>query len=104
MLHPIAATAGAMAPPPAADAAAADLVEVRAPIVGTFYRSPSPEAPAFVDVGSHITRGQTLCIVEAMKVMNEIEAELDGEIVAVLCSNGQPVEYGEVLFRVRRTA
>ena len=92
------------APPRAAAATpapGADLVEIKAPIVGTFFRSPSPESPAFVEVGSRIEAGQTLCIVEAMKVMNEIEAELDGEIVAVLVANGQPVEYGEALFRVR---
>jgi acetyl-CoA carboxylase biotin carboxyl carrier protein len=77
------------------------LLDFNAPIVGTFYRAPSPAAPNFVEVGSRVARGQVLCIVEAMKVMNEIESEVDGEIVEILATNGQPVEYGEVLFRLR---
>ena len=86
----------------AAAAAAQDgLVELNSPIVGTFYRSPSPDAAPYVDVGSRVKKGQTLCIVEAMKVMNEIESEIDAEVVEVLVASGQPVEFGEVLFRLR---
>lgn len=76
------------------------LVEVVSPIVGTFYRSPSPDEPPFVDMGSRIQKGQVVCIIEAMKVMNEIEAEVSGEIVEILVQNGQPVEYGQPLMRV----
>jgi acetyl-CoA carboxylase biotin carboxyl carrier protein len=76
-------------------------VDLRSPIVGTFYRSASPEAAAFVEVGSRVRKGQVLCIVEAMKLMNEIESEIDAEVVEIRVANGQPVEYGEVLFRLR---
>lgn len=76
------------------------LVDVVSPIVGTFYRSPSPDEPPFADIGSLIQKGQVVCIIEAMKVMNEIEAEVSGEIVEVLVQNGQPVEYGQPLMRV----
>lgn len=76
------------------------LVDVVSPIVGTFYRSPAPDEPPFADVGSRIQKGQVVCIIEAMKVMNEIEAEVSGEIVEVLVHNGQPVEYGQPLMRV----
>jgi acetyl-CoA carboxylase biotin carboxyl carrier protein len=81
--------------------AAAGLVELKSPIVGTFYRAPSPDAPPFVEVGSNVRKGQVLCIVEAMKLMNEIESENDAEVVEILVANGQPVEYGEVMFRLR---
>ncbi|HET8667830.1 MAG TPA: acetyl-CoA carboxylase biotin carboxyl carrier protein [Terriglobales bacterium] len=74
---------------------------VRSPIVGTFYESPSPGAPAFVKVGDSIQAGQPLCIVEAMKLMNEIEADASGEIVKIYVSNAQPVEYGQPLFGIR---
>jgi oxaloacetate decarboxylase alpha subunit len=77
-----------------------NLVEVRAPMVGTFYRAPAPDAPPFVEVGSRIKAGQVLCIVEAMKLMNEIEAECSGEVVEILVDNAQPVEYGQVLFLI----
>ncbi|WNZ45064.1 acetyl-CoA carboxylase biotin carboxyl carrier protein [Leptolyngbya boryana CZ1] len=76
------------------------LVDVVSPIVGTFYRSPAPDEPPFVDLGNRIQKGQVVCIIEAMKVMNEIEAEVSGEIVEVLVQNGQPVEYGQPLMRV----
>ena len=76
------------------------LVDVISPMVGTFYRSPVPEEPPFVNVGDRIRPGQTVCIIEAMKLMNEIEAESAGEIVEVLAKNGEPVEYGQVLMRV----
>ncbi len=78
--------------------------EIKSPLVGTFYRSPSPEAPSFTEVGRTVRAGQVLCIVEAMKLMNEIESDTDGVIEEILVSNGQPVEYGEVLFRVRPAA
>ncbi len=71
---------------------------VRSPMVGTFYRSPSPEAKAFVEVGQSVSPGETLCIIEAMKLLNEIEADQGGQIKAILIENGQPVEYGEPLF------
>jgi acetyl-CoA carboxylase biotin carboxyl carrier protein len=68
--------------------------------VGTFYRSPSPETPVYVDLGDVVKKGQILCIIEAMKLMNEIEAEVSGKVVAVLAENAQPVEYGEPLFHI----
>jgi len=73
-------------------------ITVTSPIVGTFYRSPTPEAPSFVENGMKIKKGQVLCIIEAMKLMNEIESEVDGVVVKALVENGQPVEYGEPLF------
>lgn len=87
----------------AAEEEASSLHQVESPIVGTFYRAPNPDADAFVEKGSQVTAGQTLCLVEAMKLMNEIEADIDGEIVDILVANGQPVEYGETLFRIRPT-
>src|SRR5271163_2905006 len=77
------------------------LHEVKSPIVGTFYESPSPGAPAFVKVGDQVEVGQVLCIVEAMKLMNEIEADVAGEVVKRIASSGQPVEYGQPLFAIR---
>ncbi len=76
------------------------LITVTAPIVGTFYRSPSPDAPPFVEVGTRVKKGQTLCVIEAMKLMNEVESEVDGVVVRILVENGQPVEYGEPLFLI----
>jgi acetyl-CoA carboxylase biotin carboxyl carrier protein len=78
-----------------------DLHLVKSPIVGTYYESPSPGTDAFVKVGSHVEMGQTLCIVEAMKLMNEIESDASGEVVRIFVENGQPVEYGQPLFGVR---
>jgi acetyl-CoA carboxylase biotin carboxyl carrier protein len=78
-----------------------ELHVIKSPIVGTFYSAPSPEAPPFVKVGDTIQSGQVVCIVEAMKLMNEIEADMGGEIVGVLAENGQPVEYGQSLFALR---
>jgi len=93
--------ASAPAPAPAPSPHANDrLIDVVAPVVGTFYRSPSPDEPPFVEVGDRIRLGQTLCIIEAMKIMNEIEAEVVGEVVEVLAQNAQPVEFGQVLMRV----
>ncbi|ABE48296.1 MULTISPECIES: acetyl-CoA carboxylase biotin carboxyl carrier protein [Methylobacillus] len=99
----IAAPAAPQAAPaaPAAEAATAPAIEghvVKSPMVGTFYRAPSPDAKAFVDVGSTVNAGDTLCIIEAMKLLNEIEADKAGVIKAILVENGQPVEYGEPLF------
>ena len=79
-------------------------VLVRSPIVGTFYRSPSPDAPSFVEIGAKVKKGQVICIIEAMKVMNEIEAEIEAEVIDVLVANGQPVEFGELMFRLRPLA
>lgn len=75
-------------------------VEVKSPMVGTFYRSPAPDAPPYVDVGKRVGLGDTLCIIEAMKLMNELEAEVTGSVVEVCVKNGDPVEYGQVLFRI----
>jgi acetyl-CoA carboxylase biotin carboxyl carrier protein len=79
------------------------LVDVTSPMVGTFYRAPAPDEPPFVDAGDRIRTGQVVCIIEAMKLMNEIEAEVMGEIVEILVKNGEPVEYGQVLMRVKPT-
>ena len=75
-------------------------VEIKAPMVGTFYRSPAPDAKPFVDIGSTIREGDVLCIIEAMKLMNEIKAEVKGKVVDILVENGEPVEFGHVLFLV----
>jgi acetyl-CoA carboxylase biotin carboxyl carrier protein len=108
---PVAATVAVSAHAPAAQAAAAPAANatdadaddgsyVTSPFVGTFYRSPTPDSDPFVDVGDEVAPGQVLCIVEAMKLMNEIEAEAAGKIVEVLVENGKPVEYGDRLFRI----
>ncbi len=73
---------------------------ITSPMVGTFYRSPSPEAKSFIELGSIIKTGQTMCIIEAMKLMNEVESEYNGKVISVLVENGQPVEYGEPLFHI----
>jgi acetyl-CoA carboxylase biotin carboxyl carrier protein len=117
MTMPAPAPANAQPAPPPAPAAApvttppapvapvpADEVElavVKSPIVGTFYRSPEPGAASFVEIGSTVKKGQVLCIIEAMKLMNEIDSEYEGEIVNVYVENGQPVQYGERLFAIR---
>lgn len=84
---------------PAADAGS-HLSDVKSPMVGTFYRAPAPEAPPYVEVGSQVKKGQTLCILEAMKLMNEMECEVDGVVREILVENSDPVEYGQVLFRI----
>jgi acetyl-CoA carboxylase biotin carboxyl carrier protein len=92
------------APPPlTADEAeeSVELAVVKSPIVGTFYRSPEPGAPSFVEVGQRVKKDQVLCIIEAMKLMNEITSEYDGEIVSAYVENGKPVQYGERLFAIR---
>lgn len=90
------------APAPAAASEDASLHIVKSPIVGTFYESPSPGTPAFVKVGDQVEQGQVLCIIEAMKLMNEIESDAAGEIVKRFVQSGQPVEYGQQLFAVRQ--
>jgi acetyl-CoA carboxylase biotin carboxyl carrier protein len=84
------------------DTSDGNVLYVTSPFVGTFYRSPSPDTSAFVDVGTRIKKGQVLCIVEAMKLMNEIESEIEGAIVQILVENGQAVEYGEPLFKIKQ--
>ena len=110
--HPPVVAAGApmMAPQMAAVPTAADVAKeeeeeqlfITSPIVGTFYSAPAPDAPAFVKVGDQVKNGQTVCILEAMKLMNEIQSDFDCEIEAVLVSNEQKVEYGQPLFRVKK--
>ena len=96
---PMAMVTGPGAAPAAPEAPAAPTGHtLKSPMVGTFYRSPSPGAPAFVEVGQVVTKGQTLCIVEAMKLLNEIESDAAGTVKAILVENGQPVEYGQPLF------
>lgn len=80
-----------------------ELAVVKSPIVGTFYTSAEPTSPAFVEIGSTVKKGQVLCIIEAMKLMNEIDSEYDGEIVNIYAENGAPVQYGERLFAIRTT-
>jgi acetyl-CoA carboxylase biotin carboxyl carrier protein len=93
---PVAAPAAAPAAP-----AADDGHKMRSPIVGTFYRAPSPDADSFVQVGQHVNVGDTLCIVEAMKLMNEIESDMAGTVVKILVENGQPVEYNQPMFIIK---
>ena len=97
------------APPPLAAEPAADAVPaaneisghaVESPMVGTFYRAPSPSAAAFVEIGQHVSEGDTICIIEAMKLLNQIEADKSGTIKSILVENGQPVEYGEAMFLI----
>ena len=111
--HPTQSVAPVFTTPAAAEAARVDakriadeeseagLHIITSPIVGTFYRSPNPESPAFVTEGDRITKGKVLCIVEAMKLMNEIESDIEGSIVRIYPQNGQPIEYGEKLFAVK---
>jgi acetyl-CoA carboxylase biotin carboxyl carrier protein len=98
---PAKAPAPAAVPEPAADE---NVHVITSPIVGTFYRSASPEADPFAEIGSRISKGKILCIIESMKLMNEIESDVEGEVVAVYPRNGQPVEYGEKLFAIRLAA
>ncbi len=104
---PAPAAVAAVASPAAPSAQAAaeqteiELAIVKSPIVGTFYRSPEPGAASFVEIGSAVKKGQVLCIIEAMKLMNEIDSEYDGEVVNVYVESGQPVQYGERLFAIR---
>lgn len=102
---PAPAAVSASAPLPEAQPSAAEkpktgVVEVTAPMVGTFYRAPSPDAEPYVRIGDTVEKGSILCIVEAMKIMNEIEAEVSGKIAEILIENAQPLEYGQVMFRI----
>ena len=104
-MHPMAMPGAAPAAAPAAPAAAPAPAEpkghaLKSPMVGTFYRAPSPGAPSFVEVGQSVSKGQTLCIIEAMKLLNEIESDVAGTVKAILVENGQPVEYGQPLFLI----
>ena len=110
---PVIMPAPAQAPPPVTDheardgasraaSAATHLKEIRSPMVGTFYKAPEPGAEAYIRVGNRVSPGQTVCIIEAMKIMNEIQAESKGTITEVLVENGQPVEYGQRLFKLRQ--
>ncbi|MBI2212769.1 MAG: acetyl-CoA carboxylase biotin carboxyl carrier protein [Acidobacteria bacterium] len=92
---------GSLPAAPPAEADDAGLHIVTSPIVGTFYKAPNPESAPFVNVGDRVTKGQVVCIIEAMKLMNEIESDIDGVVASVYPQNGQPVEYGEKLFAVR---
>ena len=96
-----AAPAAAASAPAAPAAPVAEGAEITSPMVGTFYQKPAPDAPDFVEVGTPVSIGQTLCIIEAMKVMNEIKAERAGTICAIVAEDGTPVQYGDVLFRIK---
>lgn len=98
---PMGAVPGPSAPPPPAASVRSDLQAVTAPMVGTFYRSSAPGEAPFVEVGSRISAGQPVCILEAMKLMNELECEFSGEVVEILVENGTPVEFGQVLMRIK---
>lgn len=91
------------APQPAKPAEKKEVIEIKAPMVGTFYRAPSPDAPPYVETGDVIEPGQVVCIIEAMKLMNEIKAEVKGRIVDIAAENGEPVEFGQVLFVLEPT-
>lgn len=93
--------AAAALPAPATDEESVELAVVKSPIVGTFYRSPEPGAASFVEIGQRVKKDQVLCIIEAMKLMNEITSEYDGEIVSAYVENGKPVQYGERLFAIK---
>ena len=100
---PVVATA-ALAPqvqPPASKETEEELYYIKSPIVGTFYKAPSPNSDPFVSIGDFVEKGSVVCIIEAMKLMNEIESDVAGEIVSILVDNGQPVEYGERLYALR---
>jgi acetyl-CoA carboxylase biotin carboxyl carrier protein len=100
--HPVHTPAApTSAPPSSTDTSDGNVAYVTSPFVGTFYRAPSPDMSPFVDVGTRIKKGQVICIVEAMKLMNEIESEIEGAIVQILVENGQAVEYGEPLFKIK---
>jgi acetyl-CoA carboxylase biotin carboxyl carrier protein len=92
---------GALEAQPASPARDANVIEFKSPMVGTFYRAPSPEAPPYVTEGEKVSKDQTLCIVEAMKVMNEIKSEVDCEVIDILVENGEAVEFGQPLFLIR---
>jgi acetyl-CoA carboxylase biotin carboxyl carrier protein len=98
---PAPVAAAAEAPAPAAPAPASDLKEIKSPMVGTFYAAPSPDSPPFVSVGQSVTPDTVVCIIEAMKVMNEIKAETSGTVAEICAENGKPVQFGQALYRVK---
>jgi acetyl-CoA carboxylase biotin carboxyl carrier protein len=100
--HPPALSGSAQVADASADAPGGDHADVTSPFVGSFYRSPSPDSPPFVEVGSVVRPGQTLCIIEAMKLMNEIESEFAGTVTEIFAQNGKSVEYGQKLFRIKK--
>jgi acetyl-CoA carboxylase biotin carboxyl carrier protein len=107
--RPVLPAAGELSAPPAVlkgtldtDDNNGDSADVTSPFVGSFYRSPTPDAPAFVEIGSMVRAGQTLCIIEAMKLMNEIESEWAGTVTEIFAQNGKSVEYGQKLFRIKK--
>ena len=101
MSAPAPSAGGAASAPAAAPQKSETLKDIVSPMVGTFYRAGSPESPAFVDIGKSVSEDSVVCIIEAMKVMNEIKAEVSGEIAEIVAENGKPVQFGQVLFRVR---
>ncbi len=103
IVAPAAVAPGPMIAPPPQAAPSTGEIEIKSPMIGTFYRAPSPEAPPYVDVGTEVGPETVVCIVEAMKVMNEIKAEVKGVITQVLVENAKPVEFGQPLFKVRPT-
>lgn len=100
VIMPQAAPVQTAAAPSVAPASSTSAIEIKSPMVGTFYASSSPDSPPYVSVGDKVTTGQVVCIVEAMKLMNEIEAEVSGRVVKILGQNGKPVEFGQVLFLI----
>jgi acetyl-CoA carboxylase biotin carboxyl carrier protein len=102
MAAPMAATASSVANAKPGDDADPNVVFVTSPFVGTFYRAPSPDVPNFVEVGTQVKQGQTLCIIEAMKLMNEIESDAGGTILDILVENGKSVEFGQKLFKLKK--
>ncbi len=103
MVAPSAATIAATAAAAASAAADANLLEIKSPMIGTFYRAPSPESAEYVEVGSEVNPDTVVCLIEAMKVMNEIKAECKGVVTAILVENAKPVEFGQPLFKIRPT-
>lgn len=102
--HPAASGGHVISEPVPGPAADKDILDVKSPMVGTFYRAPAPNADHFVEIGDIVKKGQTLCIIEAMKLMNEIESDADGIVTSIHVENGKPVEYGQKLFSVRTSA
>jgi acetyl-CoA carboxylase biotin carboxyl carrier protein len=100
IVEPIAIQASS-SPSPSAPANDKSWIDVTSPIVGTFYRSPAPDEPSFIEVGDVIRRGQTLCIIEAMKLMNELESEVSGEVMEIVAENGKPIQFGDLLMRIK---
>ncbi len=99
--QPIAAVPAAVAPPPITPVVPSNELEIKSPMIGTFYRAPSPEAAPYVEVGTEVNPDTVVCIIEAMKVMNEIKAEAKGVITQVMVENAKPVEFGQALFKLR---